>query len=177
MKPGPETSATAIPARSARATISAAMSRGACLRVRASGRAAPDWKSACCERRTTGSTGGAGETFQGGREPIGQQSFEIHDKTHSTVRRQRVHSGREKRRGDPPAEDMCQRRRSGALPASVAANAAAHVPHYIRRRGKMDGVKKLINAAGDVVGEALDGLTLTNAGIARAGRIDHRAAQ
>jgi dihydroxyacetone kinase len=31
----------------------------------------------------------------------------------------------------------------------------------------MDGVKKLINAAGDVVGEALDGLTLTNAGIAR----------
>ena len=31
----------------------------------------------------------------------------------------------------------------------------------------MDRVKKLINAAGDVVGEALDGLTLTNAGIAR----------
>jgi dihydroxyacetone kinase len=31
----------------------------------------------------------------------------------------------------------------------------------------MVGVKKLINAAGDVVGEALDGLTLTNAGIAR----------
>ena len=28
-------------------------------------------------------------------------------------------------------------------------------------------VKKLINAAGDVVGEALDGLTLTAAGVAR----------
>jgi len=31
----------------------------------------------------------------------------------------------------------------------------------------MDGVKKLINAADDVVGEALDGLTLTAAGVAR----------
>ena len=35
------------------------------------------------------------------------------------------------------------------------------------RTGHDDGVKKLINAAADVVGEALDGLTLINAGIAR----------
>src|SRR5215212_3344851 len=70
---------------------------------------------------------------------------------------------------------MRQRRRSGdprrrwrrtLLPMGVTVPPRPPLPRT-PATGDDDGVKKLINEADDVVGEALDGLTLTNAGIAR----------
>ena len=175
MKPGPETSAT----RTARqvgacATTSAAMSRGGRPEPAGQRQGRAGLEVGLLRPPHGRIDGGAGHGFERGGEPVGRAELrDSSDRPIDGTASAGLVAGclvsRALTGGATRRRRTCVSADGRGLPASVAADGCRTwgSPLYRRRRGKMDGVKKLINAAGDVVGEALDGLTLTNAGIAR----------